>query len=352
MANEEIMESIKYDIDEKKDVDVFMQDGTAWMTRAAIAKLFEIDVSGVARHLKSIFESGELKENSNVQKMHIAKSSKKVQFYSLDATISVGYRVNSQAATKFRVWANGVLKQYIRDGYVIDELTLRESPERLNELAAKLRELRASEKNIFSSVREVFKIAATDYEPSSQKVRSFYALLQDKFHHAVTNLTASKLILDRADHSLDSMGIVTKKGITPTKKEALVAKNYLKDDEMYRLHLLSEQFLLYAETTALRGQRKTMDQLHKKLDELLALNEYPMLPDYQDFLRGKVDAYIEKEYQQYTEIKKLEHLGVDVDLEAFYEGEYEEYRHETSKLRMQEVNKALRGKEDALKMRL
>jgi hypothetical protein len=350
MAESKNLNPIIYMDSNKESIEVFIEDDTAWATQSSMAKILGIDVSEITKHLKSVFDSRELDQDSNVQKMHIANSSKPVQFYSLDTIISVGYRVNSQKATKFRVWANGILKQYIRDGYVINEAMLRESPEKLNELAAKLRELRASEKNIFSSVREVFKIAATDYEPSSKKVRSFYALLQDKFHHAVTSMPAAKLILDRADHSLENMGVVSKSGITPTKLEALVGKNYLTDDEMYRLHLLAEQFLLYAESTALRGQQKTMDELHQKLDDLLAFNEYPVMPDYPDYLRGKVDSYVEQEYEQYIQIKKLEHLGVDVDLEAFYEGEYDNYRHETSKIRMQEVNKALREKEKSLKI--
>lgn len=330
--------------DRENSIQVVVEDDTIWVTQKAMSEIFECSSANISIHLKNIFDSGELQQNSVIKESLITASdgkNYKTTFYNLDAIISVGYRVNSQKATQFRVWATGIIKQYIRDGYIINEELLRSDPKKLNELAAKLRELRSSEMNIFSSVREVFKLSAIDYEPSSQKVRSFYALLQDKFHHAVTNMTASKLILDRADHSLDSMGVVTKSGITPTRQEALVGKNYLREDEMYRLHLLSEQFLLYAETTALRGQQKTMDELHQKLDDLLALNEYPILGDYKDYLRGKVEHHVSKEYEQYIEIKKLEYLGVKVDLEDFYNGEYDEYKNETSKITTRQINKDL-----------
>ncbi|MEJ0045941.1 MAG: RhuM family protein [Rhodospirillales bacterium] len=187
-----------------------------------------------------------------MQKMHIT-SFRPTTGYSIDVVISIGYRTNSKVATKFRQWATQIIRTYVDQGYVINEKQLRESPEKLNKLAAEIRALRAAEKQIIAKVRDCFKLSSSDYDPSSKEVRSFYALLQDKFHHAVTGLTSSKLILDRANHREDNMGLHTKAGNFPTLADAQTGKNYLRADELYRLHLLSEQFLLYAEATALAG---------------------------------------------------------------------------------------------------
>lgn len=325
-------------------VPVFFQNDTVWVTQKDMAHLFNTDVSGIGRHLSNVFETGELDEKSNVQKMQIAHSTKPVNFYSLDSIISVGYRVNAKKATQFRIWATGIIKQYIRDGYVINEALLRQYPDKLNKLAAKIRELRASEKNVYASVRECFKLAACDYEPSSNEVKRFYSLLQDKFHHAVTGMTASKLILDRANHAEEKMGVVHTKASIPTLQESKTGKNYLAGSELYRLHLLSEQFLLYAESTALRGENMTMKQLHDQLDNLLKLNGYPVFGGYEDFLKDKADAHAEREYKSYIEIKKLEHIGVNVDLELFYIGHYNEYKEQTNKISIKELNESIERK--------
>ncbi len=274
-----------------------------------------------------------------MQKMHNANSTKPVQFYSFDAIISVGYRVNSKKATQFRIWATSVLKQYIQDGYAINEELLRGDPKKLNKLAVKIRELRASEKNIYASVRECFKLAASDYEPSSREVRKFYSLLQDKFHHAVTKMTSSKLIIDRANHAEKNMGLQTIKGAVPTKADAKIGKNYLEANEIYRMHLLSEQFLLFAESTALMGKDMTMEGLHNQLDNLLTLNGYPVFDGYKDFLRDEAIRHAEAEHEEYIEIKKLEHIGIDVNLELFYVGEYDEYKEQTQNIHPRDLNK-------------
>lgn len=273
--------------------------------------------------------------------MQSANSTKPVQYYSLDAIISVGYRVNSIKATKFRIWATSIIKQYIQDGYAINEELLRGDPAKLNKLAVKIRELRANEKNIYASVRECFKLSASDYEPSSKEVRKFYSLLQDKFHHAITKMTSSKLIIDRANHEDKNMGLQTLKGSIPTKAEAKTGKNYLEASEIYRMHLLSEQFLLFAESTALMGKKMTMTSLHNQLDNLLKLNGYPVFDGYTDFLRDEAMLHAEREYEEYIEIKKLEHIGINVDIELFHLGEYEEYKEQTKNISIIELKKDL-----------
>lgn len=297
---------------------------TIWATQSQISQLFEADISGVSRHLKNIFADEELAVESNLQKMQISGSSKPVALYSLDAVISVGYRVNSKAATRFRQWATGTIKAFIEQGYVINERALRESPEKLNKLAAELRALRSEEKQVYVKVRECFKIGSSDYDPSSKQVRKFYALLQDKFINAVTGQTASKFVLGRADHRDDNMSVQTFAGKLPTLAEAKVGKNYLQTDELYRLHLLSEQFLLYAESTALAGRKMTMDSLHGQLDRLLRLNEYPVFEGWKDYLKEDAKRHATQEITLFKKRLKIEAMGVEYDEEALASGDYDD----------------------------
>lgn len=297
---------------------------TIWATQAQMAELFETSQQNISHHLKGIFSDGELDEASNTKNIGIARSTKPVRVYSLDAVISVGYRVNSKAATRFRQWATQTIKAFIEQGFVINEKALRESPEKLNRLAAEIRALRSEEKQIYAKVRECFKIGAADYQPGSREMKRFYALLQDKFHHAVTGQTGSKLILDRADHRSENMGVQTFKGKEPTLAESKVGKNYLDKDELYRLHLLSEQFLLYAESTALQGKRMTMESLHRQLDRLLSLNDYPVFDGWRDFLKDQADKHARQELTLYKKRKKIEAMGIEYDEEALAAGEYDD----------------------------
>lgn len=328
-----------------EDVEVVLNDENVWATDQAISKMFKLDKSKVVSYIEEIFSIGELDREGNVSGLSVSEHHDQTAYYSLDVIISVGYRVDSKLATQFRVWATGVLKQYIKDGFVINEELLRSDPKKLNELAAKLRELRANEKNVYASVRECFKLAASDYEPSSDEVRKFYALLQDKFHHAITRMTSSKLILDRADHSDENMGLQTVKGYLPTKSEVTTGKSYLSEIEIYRMHLLSEQFLLYAESTSLSGKAMTMKGLHEQLDNLLRLNGYPVFDGYIDYLKDKAMEHAQREYETFLEIKKLEHIGVEVELASFYLGEYQEYKEQTSQITTRQLNKALAMKD-------
>jgi hypothetical protein len=201
---------------------------------------------------------------------------------------------------------------------------LRESPEKLNKLAAEVRALRSSEKQVYAKVRECFKISSSDYEPNSQQVKSFYALLQDKFHHAVTCMTSSKLVMDRADHLTDNMGLKTIKGKLPTLDEVQTGKNYLRREELYRLHLLSEQFLLYAESTALSDRKMTMKSLHNQLDRLLTLNDYPVFGGYQDYIKDEAMNHAKRELILYKKRIKIEAFGIPYDEESLAAGEYDD----------------------------
>lgn len=302
------------------------ENETLWATQEQISAAFERDVSTISRHISSIFNEGELEEKSNLQKMQIANSDKPVSFYSLDVIIAVGYRVTSSTkATQFRIWATNVLKQYIKDGYVIDEKRLAQNPDKLNELAAKIRELRNNEKNIYQAVRDCFKIAAKDYdEKSKEEMSAFYSLLQDKFHYAITGLTAQKLILDRADHTKENLGLQSMESDIPSLKDARIGKNFVMKDELYRMYLLSEQWLLHTESVALRNKRYTMKELHNKLDEYIKINEYPVWDGYKSQLNAEAQRHAEAEYELYVKLQKLKLSGIDVDLELFYNGGYDD----------------------------
>lgn len=300
-----------------------------WATQAQIAALFDTKQPNVSTHLKNIFDDGELVQESNIKKFNTAASAKPVTFYSLDTIISVGYRVNSKKATKFRQWATTTLTAYIEQGYVINEHALRASPDKLNNLAREVRALRAGEKQIYAKVRECFKISASDYDQSSKLVRKFYALLTDKFLHAVTRQTSSKLVLDRADHLEEKMGLQTYEGKEPKANEVTVGKNYLRSDELYRLHLLSEQFLLYAESTALSGKRMTMASLHDQLDRLLRLNDYPVFEGYKDYLKDDAVRHAKEELRRYRVRQTVEEKGLQYDELSYLLGEYDEVLEST-----------------------
>jgi hypothetical protein len=304
------------------------KDLSIWATVQNIADLFQIDVSVVRKHINNIYEDRELEQNLTSAKNALVQNEgarlvkREVYYYNLDVILSVGYRTNSKKATLFRQWSTIILKNYLEQGYIINEQVLRDSPEKLNQLAAKVRSLRSEEKQVYAKVRECFKICASDYNPSSQEVKSFYALLQDKFHHAITKMTSSQIIMDRADYTKENMGLVTLTKDFPTLKEAEVGKNYLNDNELYRLHLLSEQFLLFAESTALAEEKMTMESLRTQLDRLLTLNNYPVFSGYKDYIKEQALDHARREHKLYKIRIAVEKQGICFNEELYHLGEY------------------------------
>jgi hypothetical protein len=324
------LKSIAYKRDEQSDVALQFDpaENEIWASQAQIAAVFGVIVPTINDHLKSLFRSQELEENVVLRKFRITAADGKAyltSLYNLDAIIAVGYSVNSKEATRFRSWSSSIVKAYLEQGYVINDKALRESPEKLNKLAAEIRALRSSEKQVYAKVRECFKVSSSDYDPSARQVRTFYALLQDKFHHAVTGMTGSKLVLDRADHREPKMGLRSLGNESPTVADATTSKNYLREDELYRLHLLSEQFLLYAESTALSGRKMTMKSLHEQLDRLLTLNDYPVFDGYKDYIKEEAVRHAKAELGLYKKRMKIESLGITYDEEALAYGEYDEF---------------------------
>lgn len=300
-----------------------------WATISDISKIYGVEESTISYHINNVFSDGELEQSATTSEIEVVRYEGKrqvrriINHYNLDMIISIGYRVNAKTAIAFRQWATQTLKAYLEQGYVINEKALRESPEKVNELAARLRSIRSEEKQVYAKVRECFKISAKDYDPKSSEVRSFYALLQDKFHHAITGMTSSKLILDRADHAEENMGLYTMKGTFPTKAEVQSGKNYLKPEELYRLHILSEQFLLFAEGTALSGKEMSMKSLHNQLDRLLTLNDYAVFPGYTDYIKDEALEHAALEFDLYKKRRHIESKGYNFDEELFALGEYD-----------------------------
>ena len=281
---------------------------TVWASQKQIADLFGINVPAVSKHIANIFEGGELEPEATVSKMEIVRLeggrqvAREVEHYNLDVILSVGYRVSSVKATEFRKWATQTLRQYITDGFALNESRLRSDPNALRDLAAQVRALRSEEKTIYEAVRDCFMVASIDYDKDSPKVRSFYARLQDKFLFAITGKTASELILERADGAKHNMGLTSTKGSLPTKEDSKVGKNYLQRDEIYVLHILCEQFLLYAESRAIRGKSMTMDDLAAKLDELLKTNDYAVFTGYRDFLKDRAMEHAKTEWNRWQKL--------------------------------------------------
>lgn len=281
---------------------------TVWASQKQISDLFGVDRSVVSKHIANVYESGELeaegtRANHALVRLEGGRQvNREVEHYNLDMILSVGYRVSSTKATEFRKWATQTLRRYITDGFALNESRLRSDPNALRDLAAQVRALRSEEKTIYEAVRDCFKVASTDYDKDSSKVRSFYAKLQDKFLFAITGKTASELILERADAAKHNMGLTTTKGQLPTKQDSTTGKNYLQRDEIYVLHILCEQFLLYAESRAIRGKSMTMDSLAQKLDELLKTNDYAVFAGYRDYLKGPAMEHAAKEWKLFQKM--------------------------------------------------
>ncbi len=275
---------------------------TVWATQQQIADAFGIASNTVTEHLKNIYREGELDEEATARKLRgVGKNGKEYNLlhYSLDAILSVGYRVSSKRATAFRQWATQTLKEYIVQGFAINEARLKDDPRALRELAAKVRALRSEEMNVYKAVRDVFAFASSDYAKDAPDVGRFFAKLQDKFTYAITGQLSSQILLERANHLLHDVGLTSKSGSRPSHADVQKAKNYLDKDELYALHILCEQFLLFIESAALRGKQLTMRELSDKFDDLLRLIGHPVFTEYRDALAERAKRHAINELELY-----------------------------------------------------
>ncbi|BET96495.1 RhuM family protein [Xenorhabdus taiwanensis] len=312
------------------DVKIDRETQEVWVTKKQIAKLFDVERNTISEHITSIYNDGELEPSSTCRPFRLVRNegnrrvTRTIYHYNIDMVTFIGFRVNGRRAVEFRRWASELIKSYLRDGFVINEKALRESPEKTNELAAKIRAIRADERHVYDKLKYCFKESASDYDSRSQEVRNFYSKMQDKFHYAITGMVSARLILDRANHEDDNMGLSTFAGVSPTQKEVTVGKNYLKETELYRMNLLSEQFLLHAETTALKGKQMTMRSLNEHIDKLLLFNEYELLPDSRNgaALRDEANEHAQRQYKLFKKKRIIEKSGYIYDPELMAYGEY------------------------------
>ena len=303
--------------DEQGKVQVIVKDGTIWCTQKAMAQLFGVDRSVITKHLKNIFDSGELRQESVCAKNALtAADGKKYQttLYNLDAIISVGYRVNSIRATKFRQWATSVLKEYITKGFALDDDRLKQGTavfgkDYFRELLERVRSIRASERRIWQQITDIYAECSTDYDKTSPTTRDFYAMIQNRFHYAITGMTAAEIIYTRADHTKDHMGLTTWKHAPDgrvLKSDVSIAKNYLQPEQIKRLERAVTGFFDYIEDLIERENTFTMDQFSASVNKFLEFRNYHILPDKGKISAAEAKAKAEQEYDIFNKTQRID----------------------------------------------
>ena len=259
-------------------IETTFDEDTVWLSKAQMAELFQRDRSVISKHIKNVFEEGELEKEGNVQILHIANSDKPVEFYNLDVIISVGYRVKSKRGTQFRIWATGVLKEYMRKGFALDDDRLKNlgGGGYFKELLDRIRDIRASEKVFYRQVLEIY-ATSIDYDPKADISVEFFKKVQNKIHYAIHGQTAAEVIYTRADAEKEFMGLTTFRGKQPTLREAVVAKNYLSEKELRSMGQLVSGYLDFAERQAEREQPMTMKDWAEHLDRILTMSGEQLL---------------------------------------------------------------------------
>jgi hypothetical protein len=304
-------------------IEFLFENETFWLTQKKLAELFSVEVNTINYHLKEIFKTKELEENSVIRKIRItANDGKKymTNFYNLDAIIAVGYRVNSYSATQFRIWATNTLKEFIIKGFVLDSERLKQGKnfgeDYFDELLEKIREIRASERRFYQKITDIYAQGSIDYDPKAPQTQLFYQTVQNKLHWAITGYTASEIISKRANANLPNMGLTSWKNAPKgkiLKSDINIAKNYLTEKELKDLEEIVSMYLDYAENQAKRKILMKMNDWIQKLDSFLSFNEYGVLKD-----AGKVSAEVAKqlalkEYSKFSIIQDKTYIS-DFDL--------------------------------------
>ncbi len=297
---------------------VRLQDETVWLTQQMMAELFQTTVPNISMHVRNIYQEGELSPESTVKKfLTVRREGKRnvrreLDFYNLDMIISVGYRIKSLIATRFRIWATQRLREYIVKGFVMDDERLKNPPvagspvpDYFDEMLERIRDIRASERRMYLRVREIFAMAA-DYEPSHAETTKFFSIIQNKLHFAATGMTAAELIKSRADHLKPNMGLTTWKAGEVRKTDVTIAKNYLKEEEIDELNRIVVMWLDFAEDQAKRRKQVFMKDWERKLDEFLRFNDRRVLPDAGKVSKQDADEHAKAEYEQF-EMRRREY---------------------------------------------
>ncbi len=312
--------------DDAVRVEVLYESETFWLDQRRLAELFGVDVRTVSEHLRNIYGSGELSEGATLRKIRMVRTEgtrevrREIEFYNLDAIISVGYRVNSAQATQFRIWATQTLREFIVKGFVLDDerlkLNTRFGKDYFDELLERIREIRASERRFYLKITDIYEQCSVDYDKHAETTQAFFKTVQNKLHWAVTGKTAAELIAERADSEKPSMGLTTWKNAPAgkiLKSDVCVAKNYLIEHEIRELERVVSMYLDYAENQAARRIPMKMADWVAKLDAFLQFNEYEVLTN-----AGKVSAEVARRLAeaQYDKFRVRQDREFESDFEA------------------------------------
>jgi len=303
-------------------IDVVVKDETIWLTQKAMAALFGVQVPAISKHLKNIFEEGEVEEKVVVSILEIttqhgaiAEKTQNIEtkFYNLDAIISVGYRVNSAKATAFRQWATKTLKEFITKGFVLDDERLKQGKtafgkDYFRELLERVRSIRASERRIYQQITDIFAECSIDYDRNAPTTKDFYAMVQNKFHFAITGQTAAEIIYTKADRNAENMGLTTWKNSPDgriLKLDVTVAKNYLPETEIRRLERAVTGYFDYIEDLIERENTFTMEEFAQSVNEFLSFRKYKILTDKGKVSKQQADKKAETEYDEFNKTQKI-----------------------------------------------
>ena len=304
-------------------VNALVKDDTIWLNQKAMAELFDCSTDNISLHLKNIFAEGELVKESVTEKISATASDGKTyatQFYNLDAIISVGYRVNSHRATAFRIWATGILREYMIKGFAMDDERLKQGQtlfgkDYFRELLERVRSIRASERRIWQQVTDIYAECSIDYDPKAPTTKEFYAMVQNKFHYAIVGKTAAEIVYDGADHTRENMGLTTWKNAPDgriLKSDTSIAKNYLDEKQIRQLERTVTGYFDYIEDLIERENTFTMQEFAQSINEFLSFRRYQILPD-----KGRVShkMALEKAAQEYDIFNRTQKLTSDFDRE-------------------------------------
>ena len=314
------MHFVLYHSDESDvSVNAVIQNDSIWVTQKAMADLFSVNTPAISKHLKNIYEEGELREESTVSKMEIVQTEgnrqvrRNVDFYNLDAIISVGYRVNSRQATKFRIWATGVLKEYMIKGFALDDERLKQGEavfgkDYFRELLERVRSIRSSERRIWQQITDIFAECSIDYDRNSEVTKRFYATVQNKFHYAITGHTAAEIVYNSADSRKEHMGLTTWKNSPDgriLKSDVTIAKNYLDEKQIRQLERAVSGYFDYIEDLIERENTFTMEEFETSVNEFLNFRRYDVLKDNSRISAKQAKEKAEAEYDVFNKTQKI-----------------------------------------------
>ena len=300
-------------------LDILLQDENLWLTQKGLAELFGVERSVITKHLRNIYDSGELDKVSTCAKFAQVQQEgnrtvrRELEYYNLDAIISVGYRVNSSKATQFRIWATKTLKEFIIKGFILDDERLKQGQtvfgkDYFRELLERIRSIRSSERRIYQQITDIFAECAIDYDRNSDIAKNFYAMVQNKFHYAITGSTAAEIIYQQADASKEKMGLTTWKHAPDgrvLKSDVTVAKNYLQEKEIRQLERTVTAYFDYIESLVERRNTFTMRGLADSIDRFLSFNEYEILEGKGSISKKQADSKAIQEYEKFNRTQKI-----------------------------------------------